>query len=65
MSFVDTLEYKWEHSEGQREATEIEDREYIVFRGNAPMVGLPTLRIGCIPSHRVGGERRRSNAAMG
>lgn len=34
----DTLEYKWEHSEGQREATQVEDREYIVFRGNAPML---------------------------
>jgi len=32
----DTLEYKWEHTKGQREATQVEDREYIVFRGNAP-----------------------------
>ena len=31
-----TVAYKWEHTHGQREATEVEDREYIVFRGNAP-----------------------------
>lgn len=27
---------KWEHTQGQRLATLVEDREYIVFRGNAP-----------------------------
>jgi 2-polyprenyl-6-methoxyphenol hydroxylase-like FAD-dependent oxidoreductase len=31
-----TVGYNWEHTQGQREATEVEDREYIVFRGNAP-----------------------------
>ncbi len=35
-----TVGYKWEHTHGQREATVVEDREYIVFRGNAPK--LPT-----------------------
>jgi len=29
----ETLEYQWEHTKGQREATQVEDREYIVFRG--------------------------------
>jgi hypothetical protein len=28
--------YQWEHTKGQREATQVEDREYVVFRGNAP-----------------------------
>jgi len=32
----ETLEYKWEHTKGQLEATQVEDRKYIVFRGNAP-----------------------------
>lgn len=32
----DTLEYQWEHTKGQREATQVESREYVVFRGNAP-----------------------------
>ncbi|KAL7552253.1 hypothetical protein ACHAWF_015481 [Thalassiosira exigua] len=31
-----TAEYDWEHTQGQREATQVEDREYVVFRGNAP-----------------------------
>ena len=32
----DTPGYGWEHGAGQREATQVEDREYVVFRGNAP-----------------------------
>jgi hypothetical protein len=31
-----TMQYEWEHTKGQREATQVEDRGYIVFRGNAP-----------------------------
>ena len=31
-----TVVYQWEHTKGQREATQVEDREYVVFRGNAP-----------------------------
>lgn len=30
------IESEWDHTKGQREATQIEDREYVVFRGNAP-----------------------------
>ena len=30
------VESEWDHTKGQREATQIEDREYVVFRGNAP-----------------------------
>ena len=30
------LENHWEHTRGHREATKVENREYIVFRGNAP-----------------------------
>lgn len=35
-SMKHTQEYQWEHTTGQREATQVEDREYMVFRGNAP-----------------------------
>lgn len=31
-----SLENHWEHTRGHREATKVENREYIVFRGNAP-----------------------------
>ena len=31
-----SIEYRWEHTKGHREATKVENREYIVFRGNAP-----------------------------
>ncbi|KAL7537804.1 hypothetical protein ACHAXR_008104 [Thalassiosira sp. AJA248-18] len=31
-----TVEYQWEHTKGQRVATQVENREYIVFRGNGP-----------------------------
>ena len=31
-----SLENHWEHTRGHREATKIENREYVVFRGNAP-----------------------------
>ena len=30
------FEYEYDHTKGQRQATEVEDREYIVLRGNAP-----------------------------
>lgn len=34
------LEYEYDHTTGQRETTRVEDREYIVFRGNAPKVDM-------------------------
>jgi hypothetical protein len=33
---TNAVEYGWEHGRGQREATQVEDRGYVVFRGNAP-----------------------------
>jgi len=35
-AMASSVEYRWEHTQGQREATQVDDRKYVVFRGNAP-----------------------------
>jgi hypothetical protein len=53
-----TVEYKWEHTHGQREATKLEEREYIVFRGNAPKLITNGVDDECGASFQTWGEER-------